>query len=460
MACSHILFRGYLYSAPTKPKSDTPFYRLKTSHPKMENRRPKPVLSFILFVFFLSISISFSTDTILSLDLLHRDRILPAHSNPTRQSLLRHRLHRDQHRAQSLSSPMISGFPLGMGEYFARMALGTPPKHFYMLADTGSDLIWLQCRPCKYCYNQSDPLFNPTRSTSYSRVRCASEPCRQLDLDYMSDNCTAHHMCRYKIGYGDGSFSFGDLATETLWFGGKKRVPRVALGCGHDNEGLYAAAAGLLGLGPGKLSFPSQARTNFSYCLADLLFEQPNRTSWIRFGSPPATKTQFTPLKDNPKIPSTYYYVGLRGISVGGENVVGIHQSDFEIHSDGSGGTIVDSGTTVSRLPGLAYKALRKAFVAKFSLKPSSNYSLLDTCFDLSGKGHVEVPTVALHFEGGAVMELSRINCLFPVDTNGTYCFAFAAADGVSIIGNIQQQGFEFWFDSAGKRLGFAPNRC
>ncbi|CAA0827203.1 Eukaryotic aspartyl protease family protein [Striga hermonthica] len=439
----------------------------------MDSRRPKPVFLSIFLAFFFPISISFSTpdlnsqyltpeaDTILSLDLIHRDHIRTPYPNPTRQSLLRHRLHRDHRRAQALSAPMLSGFPLGIGEYFVRMAVGTPQKHFYMVADTGSDLVWLQCLPCEYCYNQSDALFDPTRSSSFSPVHCASELCRQLD--YMSDNCTARDTCRYQISYGDGSFSTGELSTETVWFGRKKKVPHVALGCGHDNKGLFFAAAGLLGLGPGNLSFPSQARTNFSYCLTDILFEQPNRTSWIRFGSPSATNAQFTPLKDNLKfIQTPYYYVGLEGILVGGKNVGGIHKSVFKMHSNGSGGTIVDSGTTVSRLPGPAYRALRDAFVAKSGLKPSSNFSLLDTCFKLSRKAYLKVPTVALRFEGGAIMELPRINYLLPVDPNGTHCFTFAAADpgSVSIIGNIQQQGFEFWFDSAGKRLGFAPNRC
>uniref|UniRef100_J3MAB0 Xylanase inhibitor N-terminal domain-containing protein n=1 Tax=Oryza brachyantha TaxID=4533 RepID=J3MAB0_ORYBR len=37
----------------------------------------------------------------------------------------------------------------------------------------------------------------------------------------------------------------------------KYKVARVAIGCGHDNEGLFIAAGGLLGVGRGKLSFPS-----------------------------------------------------------------------------------------------------------------------------------------------------------------------------------------------------------
>ena len=34
------------------------------------------------------------------------------------------------------------------GEYLMDMGIGTPPRYYSAILDTGSDLIWTQCAPC------------------------------------------------------------------------------------------------------------------------------------------------------------------------------------------------------------------------------------------------------------------------------------------------------------------------
>ncbi|KAL6188564.1 hypothetical protein ACLB2K_039956 [Fragaria x ananassa] len=51
----------------------------------------------------------------------------------------------------------------------------------YMVLDTGSDVVWLQCAPCKRCYSQTDPVFDPRKSSSFSSLPCSSPLCRHLD---------------------------------------------------------------------------------------------------------------------------------------------------------------------------------------------------------------------------------------------------------------------------------------
>ncbi|KAL3746948.1 hypothetical protein ACJRO7_015824 [Eucalyptus globulus] len=48
---------------------------------------------------------------------------------------------------------------------------------------------------------------------------------------------------------GRDSARVGDFVTETVSFGDSGAVNNVALGCGHDNEGLFMGSASLLGLG-------------------------------------------------------------------------------------------------------------------------------------------------------------------------------------------------------------------
>ncbi|KAL3624867.1 hypothetical protein CASFOL_031535 [Castilleja foliolosa] len=408
------------------------------------------------------------SETNLALPLLHVDH-LSSTPKSTPESLFKNRLRRDAFRVKTLSagrpqsgnfgSRVVSGASLGSGEYFTRIGVGTPAKNFYMILDTGSDIVWLQCLPCLKCYIQTDPIFNPNISTSFQSVPCTSPLCNQLDRPGCN---SSRKICQYRVSYGDGSFTTGDLTTETLTFGRKNIVPNIAVGCGHTNKGLFNAAAGLLGLGRGKLGFPVQASgEKFSYCLVEPSVSI-KKSSYLLFGeSAVPKKAAFTRLLTNPKV-NTFYYVGLEGFSVGGTRVRGINPSLFKIDGYGYGGVIVDSGTSVTRLTQSAYVALRNAFRAgATNLKnTSSDISLFDTCFDLSGLTSVSVPTVAFHFDGVDV-SLPSTNYLIPVDNEGTVCFAFAGTtDGLSIIGNIQQQGFRVVFDLAGQKLGFVPQSC
>ncbi|OAY49009.1 aspartyl protease family protein 2 [Manihot esculenta] len=414
------------------------------------------------------------TESTFSVQLHHIDALS---LNKTPQELFSLRLYRDSSRVKALSSlaasaaaaggraaggfssSVISGLAQGSGEYFTRIGVGTPPKYVYMVLDTGSDIVWIQCAPCKKCYSQSDPVFDPRKSRSFAGIACGSPLCRRLD----SPGChTRKKTCMYQVSYGDGSFTYGDFSTETLTFR-RTRVGRVALGCGHDNEGLFVGAAGLLGLGRGRLSFPSQSgrrfKRKFSYCLVDR--SASSRPSSVVFGDSAISRTaRFTPLISNPKL-DTFYYVELLGISVGGTLVPGISASLFKLDQTGSGGVIIDSGTSVTRLTRPAYMALRDAFRARTTnLKRAPEFSLFDTCFDLSGMTEVKVPTVVLHFRGADV-SLPASNYLIPVDSNGSFCFAFAGTmSGLSIIGNIQQQGFRVVYDLAGSRVGFSPRGC
>lgn len=328
-----------------------------------------------------------------------------------------------------------------------------------MVLDTGSDIIWLQCSPCKKCYTQSDPIFNPRNSKSYKIIPCGSSLCNRLN----SPDCK-NNVCQYNVSYGDSSFTAGDFSTETLTFH-SNAVSHVAIGCGHDNGGLFNGSAGLLGLGRGGLSFITQIGNQFSYkfsyCLVDRSASA--KSSSIVFGDSSFSRSVlFTPILKNPKIRS-FYYIELLGISVGGLPVQGITTSLFQFDRSGNGGVIIDSGTTVTRLTRVAYVALRNAYRAMAgNLKRVPEFALFDTCFDLSGVKEVKVPTVVMHFRGADV-SLPAANQLIPVDNKRTFCFAFAASTtmgGLSIIGNIQQQGFRVVYDLAGSRIGFSPGGC
>jgi hypothetical protein len=83
--------------------------------------------------------------------------------------------------SQAATLPAKSGLMIGSANYIVNVGLGTPKRDLRLAFDTGSDLTWTQCEPCAgYCYNQVDPIFDPSKSTSYSSITCASPSCSQL----------------------------------------------------------------------------------------------------------------------------------------------------------------------------------------------------------------------------------------------------------------------------------------
>ena len=244
---------------------------------------------------------------------------------------------------------------------------------------------------------------------------------------------------------------------DTMTLGGKS-VSDVAFGCEHDNEGLFVGAAGLLGLGGGALSFPNQVTSSsFSYCLVD---RDSTSSSTLEFNAPSATSAVTAPLLRNRK-QSKLYYVGLAGISVGGR-MLSIPPTAFAMDKSGQGGVIVYSGTAVMRLNSDVYALLRDAFRQGTGTLPSTmGVALFDTCYNLSGRDSVVVPSVSLHFPTGKSLRLLAKNYLIPVDSAGTFCLAFAPTmSGVSIIGNVQQQRTRVGFDLANSLVSFSPNQC
>ncbi|KAE8724011.1 Protein ASPARTIC PROTEASE IN GUARD CELL 1 [Hibiscus syriacus] len=356
-------------------------------------------------------------------------------------------------QTEALSTPIISGTSQGSGEYFTRVGVGNPAKQYYMVLDTGSDINWIQCEPCSDCYQQSDPIFNPSGSSTYSPVTCESRQCTSLEVS----TCRSGKRM-YQVSYGDGSYTVGEFITESVSFGKSGNIEGVALGCGHDNEGLFVGAAGLIGLGGGSLSLTSQIKaTSFSYCLVD---RDSSGSSTLDFNSGLPAESVVAPLMKSGKI-NTFYYIGLTGFSVGGQPVK-LAPGLFDMDESGDGGVIIDCGTAITRLQTQAYNALRDAFVRLTKdLPTTSGVALFDTCYDLSSRNSVKVPTVSLHFGGGKSMDLPAKNYLIPVDSSGTFCFAFApTSSSLSIIGNVQQQGTRVSFDLANNKIGFSSHKC
>ncbi|CAA7407904.1 unnamed protein product [Spirodela intermedia] len=157
----------------------------------------------------------------------------------------------------------------------------------------------------------------------------------------------------------------------------------------------------------------------------------------------------------SPRSPS-FYFIHLIGISVGGTRL----PVTATVFTDA--GTIIDSGTVITRLPQAAYAALRSAFRSAMLRYTRIQVStLLDTCYDFSNAGTVTYPVIKLHYTGVDVT-LGSAGVFFFLG-NSRYCLAFAgntASGQVGIIGNVQQKTFEVIYDIGARRIGFAAGAC
>ena len=93
--------------------------------------------------------------------------------------------------------------------------------------DTKSDVGWVQCQPCVQCYHHSQPIFDPTHSSSYTEIACNSVVYNLLQ----KKDCQVGH-CLFEVTYGDGYYSKGNLAFENLAFR-EVLIRKFAFGCAH-----------------------------------------------------------------------------------------------------------------------------------------------------------------------------------------------------------------------------------
>ncbi|MBA0632472.1 hypothetical protein Godav_001202, partial [Gossypium davidsonii] len=377
----------------------------------------------------------------IALELIHRHAPQFTNNHPITQhqrlvdllyhDIIRHGImsHRRQAKEEdpltaSIKMPLASGRDFGIGQYITSFKVGTPSQKFWLIVDTGSDLTWIRCR---YRCSRGDRsctrkgrinrkrVFHAPLSSSFSPVPCFSEMCKVelMNLFSLTTCPTPVTPCAYDYRYSDGSAAMGVFANETvsagLTNGRKTRLHNVLIGCTDSFQGpTLQNVDGIMGLANTKYSFATNAAATFggkfSYCLVDHLSHL-NATNYIIFGTnrnqvKVSGNTRHTKLELD-AIPS-FYAVKVIGISVGNK-MLEIPMQVWDA-SEG-GGTIIDSGTSLTFLADPAYQAVMEA---------------LKVC-------------------------LGFLPARFPA---------------LSVIGNIMQQNYLWEFDLKGKRLVFAPSSC
>ncbi|KAG9448090.1 hypothetical protein H6P81_014218 [Aristolochia fimbriata] len=373
--------------------------------------------------------------------------------------------------ASFFSMRLFSGAYSRTGQYFVRFRVGTPAQKFLLVADTGSDLTWMNCRyNCLHCNKTAHDrrrIFYADKSRSFHTISCASRLCKELP--FTLTRCpTPASPCLYDYRYGDGSMTFGihakESTTVTLSTGYKAKLKNLVIGCSTKFGGTsFREADGVLGLGYSEHSFAARATDRlggkFSYCLVDHLSPK-NASSYIAFGTgkfSTAKMSYANLLVSRPSDP--FYAVEVDGLSIDGD-MLPIPRSVWNIELDG--GVIIDSGTSLTSLVEPAYEAVMTVLTKSLARLPLVEEPPFEFCFDdTQGFDEATVPRLAVHFRGGATFFPAVKSYVVSV-ADGVRCIGFMStpAPGLSLIGNILQQNFLWQFDVAHGRLGFQASEC
>merc|ERR1711915_756155 len=249
------------------------------------------------------------------------------------------------------------------------------------------------------------------------------------------------------------------------------KADNVLMGCGMNNEGQTdIGSGGVLGLGQGPNSFAIQTASlyggKFSYCLTDYL-DPITVTSFLIFGdvieesgiSLLRKPIQYTPILQGA---SSFYYVGIEEIAINGEKLP-ISTNAWEMDEFGNGGTIIDSGTSLTYLAEEAYEIILEALSVVITYPRATMMSpqQFDLCFNTSGVSELEFPKFSIIFIGGKTFCPPPENYILQIEDDVS-CLGLRpiAEPGPSIIGNLLQQNFFIQYNLPQSLLGFAPADC
>ncbi|KAM6561136.1 hypothetical protein CsatA_030375 [Cannabis sativa] len=385
------------------------------------------IVLLLLLLSLSSYSHSYSSDGF-SVEIIHRDSAVSPLYNPsqTHSQRLANAFRRSITRASTLysshqlsTSSVESTLYTDGGEYLMSISIGTPPFDILAIADTGSDLTWTQCSPCKKCYKQVAPLFKPNSSKTYRDATCDSSVCKSATGAKTS--CSSlDDSCQYSVSYGDQSFSNGNIATDVLTLsstsGRPVTFPNFIIGCSHNSD--VVSGAGVV--------------------------------------STPIVKGET----------DTFYYLTLEGITVGSLNgkknkkFINFRSSSSTPAAVSQGNIIIDSGTTLTLVPEEFYSDFESAVASELKNEkrvedPSGTLSL---CYQISSGKDFVSPSITMNFKGADV-ELSQLNTFVQV-SDTVVCLSFVSAQGIAIYGNLAQMNFLVGYDRVKNTVSFKPTDC
>ncbi|KAL6134897.1 hypothetical protein ACLB2K_067125 [Fragaria x ananassa] len=348
----------------------------------------------------------------------------------------------------------------GNGHNF-KFSIGTPPSEIYAIADTGSTLIWTQCKPCKTNFKTKRPMFDPSKSSTYRNITCREKECRFVDdmksVDDSPDFCTKNpaRSCPYGVTYAGATSTEGVLAKETFTLTSTTSktvtLKDVVFGCGDFQEDRDGSTTdydmGVVGLGRGPLSFVSQIApyvggNKFSHCLVPLDTD-PKIQSKINFGNGSEVTGEGVVSTPLVKLESYKYNYGVvaQGITIGDKFV----PYSLNVTSPNKQHMMVDSGSTFTLVPYEFFDRITTELKKRLDpkLKPFIAKDAKNTALCLNSTTVPKEPKMTFHFNGGGKLPLVTEKMFIKDEENeNKLCFGIMHFDdgcNVGVYGAVMQ---------------------
>ncbi|KAJ8763897.1 hypothetical protein K2173_003679 [Erythroxylum novogranatense] len=360
------------------------------------------------------------------------------------------------------SNGSTSGMIFASGAYLMRISVGTPPFQILAFADTGSDLIWTQCLPCVVCYPEANPLFDPTKSTTYTYLPCQNNACPLLP----AYACSPKNVCLYGYIYQDQSYTVGNMGTDTLTLasttGRPVSFPAGIFGCGRNNTGVWYSnlVSGFVGLGGGPLSLVWQMEVSiggkFSHCLLPLLNKESGTLNFGRDATVSGPGVFTTPIIPGDK--PTFYYLNLLAISVANTKINYPPSNRAGLSPEAN--IFIDSGTTYTLVPQDIFTKLSleidKVTNGQRTRDPNG---YLPLCYN--ARTLINLPNITAHFKGGADVQLNLATTFIQV-ADGVICLTFKPSNPLygGIFGNLAQANLLVGFNLVEGTVSFKQTDC
>ncbi|XP_027304886.3 beta-secretase 2 isoform X3 [Anas acuta] len=342
--------------------------------------------------------------------------------------------------------------------YYLEMLLGTPPQALNILVDTGSSNFAVAGVP--------DPDV-----TSYFNT--------ELSSTYKSQGIDV------TVKYSQGSWT-GVLGTDVI------TIPKgidgsytINIATIFESENFFLPGVqwhGILGLAYGTLAKPSSSVETFfdslvrqakipnifslQMCGAGLPVSGSgtNGGSLVLGGIEPSLyrgDIWYTPIKEE-----WYYQVEILKLEVGGQNL------ELDCREYNADKAIVDSGTTLLRLPQKVFSAVVQAIARKSLVQEFSSGFWTGTqlaCWDKTERPWSLFPKLSIYMRDENSSRSFRISILpqlyiQPILGIGEnlqcYRFGISSSANALVIGATVMEGFYVIFDRAQRRVGFAVSPC
>ena len=188
-----------------------------------------------------------------------------------------------------LSRGRLSGALHTLGYYSTDVCLGTPPRRYDLIVDTGSSIPAVPCSTCRQCGDHvcgPSGRFDLSRSSTARGVTCSGA--RSVPW-LRCGRCSGDEPCPYSVHYTEGSEIRGTVVSDIAHFQRAAEgspaanvSARVYFGCQHTETGMFQRqrADGIMGVQasrnrgrvPSMLSSlveQHRAPDAFSLCLSD-----------------------------------------------------------------------------------------------------------------------------------------------------------------------------------------------